>query len=292
MKQWFQLHFDVTAEEVERVDVLLTESGACAVTVLDAIDDPLYEPAPGEVRVWAQSRVCALFETPPELAPLHAAVTVALGAPPAGWRTETLDDRDWERAWLDDFHPMRFGERLWVCPTTAEPPGSDATVLWLDPGLAFGTGTHETTALCLEWLDRHPPAGSVLDYGCGSGILAIAALLLGAEHADAVDIDPQALTATRANATVNAVAGRIAIALPEALADDARYQLVLANILAGPLVELAPQLAGRVAPGGALVLSGILAEQADAVAEAYHPWFGTLERTVRDGWVRLSGRLR
>ena len=289
MAHWLQLRLEVPEALLEAVDAACTAAGALSVTVEDAADDPVYEPLPGEVRTWPHNRVSALFPAGHDPEPLHAELSELLGGNVPGWRVEGLADRDWERAWLDDFRPMRFGRRLWVCPSNREPPETDAVNLRLDPGLAFGTGTHPTTALCLEWLDGHPPPATLLDYGCGSGILAIAGLLLGADAAWGVDLDPQALLASRDNAARNGVAERLHACLPEALPAELTCDLLLANILAGPLVALAPELGRRVRPGGALVLSGILPGQADEVAAAYRPWCGTLRRTERDGWVRLDG---
>ena len=206
------------------------------------------------------------------------------------FRSEMLEDQDWERAWMDDFKPMRFGERLWIVPSWHDAPDTDGVNIHLDPGLAFGTGTHATTRLCLEWLDAHPPENlAVTDYGCGSGILAIAAALLGADTVLAVDNDPQALVATLDNAKRNRVENRISAYLPkEAPVESA--DLLLANILAGPLIELAPTLAPRVRPGGSLVLSGILPEQAMTVLETYQEWFEMDEPAELDGWIRLSGK--
>ncbi len=289
MAHWLQLRLEVPEALLEAVDAACTAAGALSVTVEDAADDPVYEPLPGEVRTWPHNRVSALFPAGHDPEPLRAELSELLGGIVPGWRVEGLADRDWERAWLDDFRPMRFGRRLWVCPSNREPPETDAVNLRLDPGLAFGTGTHPTTALCLEWLDGHPPPATLLDYGCGSGILAIAGLLLGTDAAWGVDLDPQALLASRDNAARNGVAERLHACLPEALPAELTCDLLLANILAGPLVALAPELGRRVRPGGALVLSGILPGQADEVAAAYRPWCGTLRRTERDGWVRLDG---
>jgi len=203
---------------------------------------------------------------------------------------ETLDDQVWERAWMDDFAPMRFGERLWIVPSWSASPDPQAVNLKLDPGLAFGTGTHETTALCLEWLDRADLTGkAVLDFGCGSGVLAIAALLLGAGNATGTDIDPQALTASEDNARNNGVADALRLYLPENLPADYRCDVLVANILAGPLVELAGQLASYCRPGGSLALSGILAEQAESVRNAYAPWFDLNPTTQQGDWVRIDG---
>jgi ribosomal protein L11 methyltransferase len=201
---------------------------------------------------------------------------------------DQLADRDWERAWMDRFKPMRFGDSIWICPSHIEPEPEWGVVVRLDPGLAFGTGTHPTTALCLEWMDTMEFSGkTVTDYGCGSGVLAVAAALKGAATVYAIDHDPQALTSTRDNALRNNVSERIETALPGKL-EDARADVVLANILAGPLVELAEQIAGLVRPGGALVLSGILDEQAGDVENAYRPLIGKARRVSREGWVRLD----
>lgn len=289
MAHWLQLRLEVPEALLEAVDGVCVAAGALSVTVEDAADDPVYEPLPGEVRTWPHNRVSVLFPADHDPAPLHAELAVLLGGDVPGWRIEALADRDWERAWLDDFRPMRFGRRLWVCPSDREPPEPQAVNLILDPGLAFGTGTHPTTALCLEWLDGHAAPATLLDYGCGSGILAIAALLLGAESAWGIDLDPQALLATHDNAARNGVAARLQTGLPDALPTDLSVELLLANILAGPLVDLAPRLVEHLVPGGALVLSGILPEQAEAVAAAYRPWCGELRRRERDGWVRLDG---
>jgi ribosomal protein L11 methyltransferase len=290
MAHWLQVSLEVPGSVLEAVSATCEEAGALAVTLEDAADDPVYEPLPGEIRTWPHNRVSALFAAAFDPAPLRATLAGLLGGQVTGWRVTALADRDWERVWLDDFRPLRFGRRLWVCPTDRPPPDPTAVNLRLDPGLAFGTGTHPTTALCLEWLDGHAPPATLLDYGCGSGILAIAGLLLGARSAWAVDLDPQALTATGNNAAANGVAERLQVGLPEALPVDLRCDLLLANILAGPLVALAPALAARLAPGGALVLSGILPQQAATVAAAYRPWCGELEQCQRDGWVRLDGR--
>jgi ribosomal protein L11 methyltransferase len=224
--------------------------------------------------------------------PVLHALQSALNNPGLAYRLEPLEDRDWSNTWRDSFQSMCFGERLWVCPVGEAPPGPDAVVISMDPGLAFGTGTHTTTALCLEWLDANPPVGKqVIDYGCGSGILAITAHKLGAAAVQAVDIDPQALTAARANAVRNGITGNFDVLLPEAL-PAGPVDLVLANILANPLVELADQLGGRVCAGGRIVLTGILDEQAGEVMQAYQPRFVFSEPVRRDGWVRLDGTCR
>lgn len=266
--------------------------GAFALSLSDAGDEALLEPAPGETPLWRETRLCALFADSAEPAVLAATLTAVLGLPGDAIRCERVADRVWEREWLKDFRPMRFGRRLWVCPGGQSSPDPAAVVLELDPGLAFGTGTHATTALCLEWLDAHVAAGTaVLDYGCGSGILALAALALGATRATAFDIDPQALIATRDNAARNALTGRLTIA-ERAGAIAGPFDLVVANILAGPLRLLAPELAGHCRPNGAVLLAGLLDAQAVEVAAAYGPWFDIGTAARRDGWTALAGRRR
>jgi len=288
---WLQLSLEAADIDPQTLSEFFEQQGALSVTFVDAADQPLFEPAPGTTPLWSSTRITALFAAGADRSALRQQLAAQFGAEvPQRLVEETLADQDWERVWLDQFQPMRFGERLWVCPAGQLPPVDGETVIIdLDPGLAFGTGTHPTTALCLEWLDAHAPAGrAVLDYGCGSGILAIAALKLGAQSVWAVDIDEQALWSSRENAAHNAVAARLQTGLPEQLPEQV-FDLVLANILANPLIELAPQLAARVRVGGELVLSGILKDQAAAVSGAYRRWFAMSEAVERDGWVRLHG---
>lgn len=290
---WRQFTMALDGLEATRVEEALEELGAGAVTYSDGGDSPVLEPAPGETPLWPATVVTALFDEDLDEDALTSGLRAALELDelPA-WRVETLADRAWEREWLRDFRPMRFGQRLWVCPTGSVVEEADAVVLCMDPGLAFGTGTHATTALCLEWLDAARVEGRrVLDYGCGSGILAIAALLLGAGEATATDIDAQALTAARANAARNDVAGRLGVLAPEDLG-DAAYDIVLANILAAPLTGLAPRLAGLTRGGGEIALSGILANQADEIRAAYEPWFEIAPAVAREDWIMISGRRR
>ncbi len=273
------------------------EMGANAVSMEDGADQPLYEPDPGTTPLWHETRVTGLFESDRDIAQLCSEIRDA-------WHRQTqqslpdidvtlVEDKDWERAWMEDFKPLQFGERLWIVPSWSDAPDPDAANLLLDPGLAFGTGTHPTTALCLEWLDGHPIAGrQVIDYGCGSGILGLAALLLNARHVIGVDTDPQALEASRENARRNNVPEhQLELYLP---GDEPEVQadIMLANILAQPLISLAPKLASRVFPGGDLVLSGILSNQAREVMAAYEPWFVMDEPEQREEWVRLTGRRR
>jgi ribosomal protein L11 methyltransferase len=285
---WQRVHAVVSQHAASPLGDALEAAGALAVTLVDAADDPVFEPLPGTTPLWQATRVEALFDADFDWE--HAVTTAALSAGVAvpAWQRELLADRAWERAWLDRFAPMRFGERLCICPSAFDPPADAQVVLRLDPGLAFGTGTHPTTALCLELLDQHVHSAiNVVDYGCGSGVLAIAALLLGAEAAYATDIDPQALTATETNAQSNDVTERVhLVANPD---DLPQCELVMANILAGPLVELAPRLAALTLPGGRIILSGLLAEQGDTIRTTYAGWFD-LEPTVRqEEWVAITG---
>jgi ribosomal protein L11 methyltransferase len=285
---WLQIHIPSDAAGTDALQDLLSELGANAVTCTDAADQPLFEPPPGATPLWQETVITALFEsdTDPDL--LRAAIESGIGTL-ADFRHEIIEDQPWERAWMADFQPMSFGQRLWIVPSWSEVPDPAAVNLKLDPGLAFGTGTHETTSLCLQWLDGADLNGrQVLDFGCGSGVLAIAALLLGASHADGCDLDPQALLASRDNAAINGVGNRLHCYLPEAM-PETKYDLVLANILAGPLVELAPLLTGYCRPGADLVLSGILAEQAESVLAAYRDQFELSAVAQKNDWVRIHG---
>jgi len=338
---FLQLSIDVGAAEPGPFEDALLAAGALSITLQDAADDPVLEPAPGTTPLWPRVRIQALFDERRDPEELRRAIDTVLrgmsqdtGTAPASGgaqmqpispRFEILADRAWEREWLKDFRPMRFGRRLWICPGGQRPPsaGTDPEpapppcLVELDPGLAFGTGTHPTTALCLAWLDGATLQNQrVIDYGCGSGVLAIAALKLGARHAVAIDIDPQALLATKDNALRNAVDDRLSIHLAgtEAMAPA---DVLLANILAEPLEALAATFAQQVLPGGKLVLSGLLHSQAPAVARRYAPWFDLRppvvhvppceegdsdpsggrgapqsENSTQDPWVRLDGTRR
>jgi len=284
---WLQIVVDVSGDRADEVSEAFTIMGALSVTVVDAGDEPLLEPAPGETPLWSNTRVIALFDTAQDIAELKQQLQAVLDGPVPDLLVESLADRDWSNTWRESFGAMQFGERLWVCPVGESPSDSRAIVVHLDPGMAFGTGTHATTAFCLQWLDAHPPINkSVFDYGCGSGILAIAAHKLGAANVLAVDIDPQALTATQENARRNGC--DIEVAYPDTLGQHSA-DLVLANILANPLIELAPSMARSVRAGGQLVMTGILAEQAEAVMAGYVDWFEFSEPVYREEWVLLEG---
>ena len=290
---WLQLR--VFTRTPEFAEELLSAHGAAAVSFIDGADTPILEPLPGETPFWPDTISQAYFKQDQDIAPVLAALREAMPEG-AALRTETvlIEDRDWVRLWLEHWPVQCIGGRLWVVPRAKrhEVPADAETVLLLDPGLAFGTGTHPSTWLCLEWLTQQDLRGrTVLDYGCGSGILAIAALLLGAERAVGVDIDPQALTATLDNARVNGVAERVQVMLPDAFT-PAPYQVVLANILANPLIALAPRLAECTATGGVLALAGLLDRQADEVRAAYAPYFELEADGQREGWHRVNGRRR
>ena len=290
---WLQLTFETTETQTEALTELLSQNGALAVTLEDAADQPLFEPPPGETPLWSRSRVTGLFDADIDVDNTIKQITTSLAPDPLPpWRSSPLEDKDWEREWMDSYHPICFGRRLWIIPSWHDAPEPDAVNILLDPGLAFGTGTHATTALCLEWLDEHlQPGISVIDFGCGSGILAIAAIKLGASHVIAVDNDPQALIASRANAEKNAVLNDIKIIAPNAV-DSTQVDLLVANILAQPLIELADYFATLIKPDGRIVLSGILEQQAEDVVQAYQHAFEMEPAVTRDDWVRLSGTRR
>ena len=287
---WLRITIHSFTHDPEQLSELLDATGAVSVTFEDGADQPILEPLPGATHLWSKTQVTGLFAADANPALILDTLRCELEDPQLRADVTPVADQDWERAWMDQFQPLRFGRRLWVCPHWHSPPQPDDVNIMLDPGLAFGTGTHPTTALCLEWLDAQELHDkTVIDYGCGSGILAIAAAKLGARRIWAVDYDPQALTATTNNALANQVSERISIHAPEAL-PDVTADIVLANILSGPLLELAPRFAALVRPGGKLVLSGVLSNQAAALLEKYRTWFNMEPTTTREEWVRLSGQ--
>jgi len=319
---FYEIEFPLAALSVESVETALEELGASSITFVDRGDEPVLEPKPGEFRLWSDTLVRALFQAPAAAASFETADAASPEAADAARKLATLasvlgphvthtarvravKDQDWERVWLTDWKSLRFGRRLWVCPTAAEPPDDpDAVVVRLDPGLAFGTGTHPTTALCLQILDSLPVSGrNIIDYGCGSGILGIAALKLGAAHVTAVDLDPQALLATRDNAMRNGVSANIDVqgvdmedAGPHGGPHGSPHgglrpaYCVMANILAGPLIELAPKLTAACESGGFLLLSGLLKTQAYEVKAAYAHGFDMVQVVERDDWCCIYSR--
>jgi ribosomal protein L11 methyltransferase len=299
---WLQIAINTTKDNAELAEDSLFAAGAQTVTLTDGANQPILEPAPEETPVWNAVIITGLFSTDDNQQQTLGLVKQQLGEINYSVKSEILEDQDWTRAWMDHYQAMQFGKRLWVCPLHIDPPESDAINLRLDPGLAFGTGTHPTTSLCLHWLDQNIPLPgkkmqTLLDYGCGSGILAIAACMLGIEHADCVDIDPQALIATQNNAATNQVKDYINTWLPDdftrqfsEVGTKPQYDIVVANILSGPLIELAPVLASHVKTGGDIVLSGILKEQAESVSVAYSEFFTMDDPVFEDFWVLLHGK--
>lgn len=288
---WIQLTVAAPEKHAPLVGDMLQGNGALAVTYRDAQDNPIFEPPLGEVLYWQETLVTGLFPAETDLKPVLANLQKSRFFDEGfNYKTDQLEDKDWEREWMDNFHPIQFGERLWVCPSWREIPEPDAVNLMLDPGMAFGTGTHPTTALCLRWLDGQDLRGkTVVDFGCGSGILAIAALLLGAERAIGIDIDQQALIASRDNAERNCVAERLEVYLPSQQ-PSLQADVVLANVLAGPLQDLADVIQAFVGPQGELVMSGILERQIDAVQAAYSANFDFSPAQVQAEWVMLHAK--
>lgn len=285
---FLELTLDLHGLSAPAAEAAAFDLGALSVTLTDTRDDAVLEPAPGEVRLWPATRLQALFPADTNAQLVIGAMAQQLGADPDAIQPREVADRLWEREWLKDFHAMRFGQRLWVCPRHEVVDDPGAVVVLLDPGLAFGTGTHATTALCLSWLDGHMPVGArIIDFGCGSGILAIAALKLGAARAWCHDIDPQALLATAENAQANGVATATQICA-DATSLPAGVDVLLANILSGPLCALAETFATRVRPGGHVILAGLMQHQAAEVTAAYDAWFHTSPIAVREGWVALQ----
>jgi len=290
---WLQIAINTTKNHAETVEDSLFSVGAQTVTLTDAADEPILEPGVNETPIWNSVVITGLFTNEGNESEILSALEQHLSSIDYSSSSEILEDKNWTRAWMDDYHAMQFGERLWVCPRHLEPPAPEAINLRLDPGLAFGTGTHPTTSLCLKWLDKNiSKQENILDFGCGSGILAIAACMLGAKHADGVDIDPQALLATHDNATANQVANKITAFLPDDFNKqhtDTLYEIVIANILSGPLAELAPALATHTKTNGHIVLSGILREQAETVINAYTDFFIMDKPEFEEDWTLLHG---
>jgi ribosomal protein L11 methyltransferase len=272
--------------------MLMEETGALSVTFLDAHDTPVFEPLPGETRLWGDTDIVALYDAEADTKLILTQITASnMLAEGFAHKVEQLEDKDWEREWMENFHPMKFGERLWICPSWRDVPEPDAVNVMLDPGLAFGTGTHPTTALCLEWLESLDLAGkTVIDFGCGSGILAIAAIKLGAAKVIGIDIDPQALTASKDNAERNGVADQLELFLPQNQPEGLIADVVVANILAGPLRDLSGIIKGLVKEGGQLAMSGVLDTQAEDVANYYRDEM-TIDPIVElNEWCRISGK--
>lgn len=292
---WQQLSFPVNSEHLEAIEQFLLDQGALSVTYLDAEDQAVFQKEPGSTPLWNKLNLVSLFDEHANLDGVlfwlqqHPAVTNKNNL-----EIEILEDQDWERSWMADFEAMQFGNKLWICPSWQTPPDPDAINIMLDPGLAFGSGTHNTTSLCLQWLEQNcTPGSTVIDYGCGSGVLAIAAALLGAGKVIAVDNDPQAITATGENSDRNQISSELIAAylpddLPQAIEQE-QTDILLANILAEPLLQLAEKFAKLVKPGGKIVLSGLLQEQAEQLLAHYQTWFSMEKPVSSSDWVRLVG---
>jgi len=290
---WLQIAINTTKNHAETTEDCLFSAGAQTITLTDAADQPILEPGPDETPIWNTVTITGLFDFKNNQQVLLDTIKHCLTDIKFSCHTEILEDKNWTRAWMEHFHAMQFGQRLWVCPLHIEPPVPEAINLRLDPGLAFGTGTHPTTSLCLRWLDKNiGTQNTLLDYGCGSGILTIAACMLGVDQADGVDIDPQALTATFANAETNLVKKKIKTFLPDDFRKqhpEAQYDIVVANILSGPLAELAPMLASHVKTDGDIVLSGILKKQAEPLIKTYNEYFKMDRPEFDEDWMLLHG---
>lgn len=288
---WLQIKFEITSEHADELAETLNELGAEAVTFQDSANQPLYEPPLGTTPLWNQTTVVGLFSAQTNVEYILSQIRSRLDESFLNsYQLVPLEDQEWEKTWMDGFHPMQFGDGLWICPSWSTIPNPDATNIILDPGLAFGTGTHPTTALCLEWLDQHPPLQrQVIDYGCGSGVLALACAKLGAARIWAIDNDPQALQATKANAEKNGISSEfLSVCFPEEL-PAIKIDLLIANILANPLIELAPRFAQLLTKDATIVLSGILLEQKQIVMEAYTPWFQMGPPIEAGEWLLLQG---
>jgi len=289
---WIQIKLNATSENAEQIgDMLMEEAGALSITFLDAHDTPVFEPLPGETRLWGDTDILALFDAQADTNFIIQQIKSSnMLEQDFAYKVEQLEDKDWEREWMDNFHPMKFGERLWICPSWRDIPEPDAVNVMLDPGLAFGTGTHPTTALCLEWLEGLDLSGkTVIDFGCGSGILAIAAIKLGAKQVIGIDIDPQALLASQDNAQRNGVADKLEVYLPKDQPEHLLADVVVANILAGPLRELSPIIKSLVKPEGHLAMSGVLDTQAEDVASYYHQDFKLDPTKELNEWCLIAG---
>ncbi|NMM41533.1 50S ribosomal protein L11 methyltransferase [Pseudoalteromonas arctica] len=288
---WIQIRINANAATADAISDLLMEAGSASVTFIDAKDTPIYEPKIGTVVFWADTTVIGLFEANHDM---HTVIALLQRHDELKdtlvYKIEQLEDKDWEREWMDNFHPIQFGEKLWICPSWRDIPDPDAVNVLLDPGLAFGTGTHATTALCLKWLESQDLTGkTVVDFGCGSGILGIAAIKLGAERMIGIDIDPQAIEASLDNAQRNGVADKLEVYLPENQ-PEFTADIVVANILAAPLRELYSVILGLLKPGGKIAMSGILEEQAQSVADIYAPFLALDDIAVEGEWTRVSGK--
>ncbi|MCK7608819.1 50S ribosomal protein L11 methyltransferase [Acinetobacter portensis] len=295
--KWLQIHITVEQAQVDFTETLLESLGAVSVTLDDAENQDLLEPLPGETPLWNKVIVTGIYaqedDEEIDVAALETFIRTQLPTEPM--RSEFMEDQEWERTWMDAYEPIQIGEKYWIVPEWMEPPEADAVNIKLDPGLAFGTGNHASTFLCLQWLGQTDVKDKiVIDYGCGSGILAVAALLLGAKKVYATDIDPQAVLATQQNAELNGVLDNLYVGLPDEFYEtlkDQKADVFVANILAGPLMMLAPQFATLVKPESEFALAGVIQEQVEEVSSVYSEFFDILQVETRDEyWCRISGK--
>lgn len=286
---WLQLKITTTRDHTSIVETAMLSSGALSVTFEDSADEPIYEPELGETPLWSETRVTGLFEASIDTVTAEKVIFDQCNKP-ITYQWEILEDKDWQREWLSHFKPIQCGEKFWICPSSCEKPDKSSINLILDPGLAFGTGTHPTTFMCLQWIaNNHLQNKTVIDYGCGSGILGIAALLHQAKFVLGVDIDPQALTATEENVRRNALdTDSFPVYFPDTHPHK-EADVVFANILAGPLVELAPKLIALTKPGGCICLSGILAAQRESIITAYQQYILITDIFEKDEWICITG---
>mgnify|MGYP000035237021 FL=1 len=289
--QWIQLIIQCSRQLSGVVESAAMDVGALSVTLQDAADQPILEPAVGETPLWDECVMTALFSSEADTKIIDEQLAAYLPGS-AKQRWEQLEDKDWSQEWKQHFQPLKCGERLWICPSWIAPPDPNGVNLSLDPGLAFGTGSHPTTHLCLRWLDQQDLSGkTVIDYGCGSGVLGIAALLLGAKQVIAVDNDPQALLASRDNAQRNNIASdRLITYLPDDVPANLQVDVMIANILAAPLISLAPKLCVMTKPKGSLCLAGLLDNQIDAVSAPYSEQFKFFSPAIESEWAQLSAQ--
>ena len=295
--KWLQIHITVDQAQVDFTETLLNSLGAVSVTLDDAENQDLLEPLPGETPLWNKVIVTGIYaQEEGEEIDVDALTTfITAQMPEAPLRHEFIEDQEWERTWMDAYEPIQIGEKFWIVPKWMEAPEADAVNIKLDPGLAFGTGNHASTFLCLQWLGQTDVKDKiVIDYGCGSGILGVAALLLGAKKVYATDIDPQAVLATQQNAELNGVLGNLFVGLPDEFNEEFKAQkadVFVANILAGPLMALAPEFATLVKSEGEFALAGILEEQVADVSSVYSEFFDILQVEKREEhWCRISGK--
>ncbi len=286
---WIQIKVDTTEKKASKINNILSGFGASSVTYMDTVDNPVYEPLPGETKLWNKTTVIGLFEADADIAPITEFLNKTYGKK-ITVRVEQLEDKDWVREWMNNFHPIQCGSKLWICPSWCEVPDTNAVNVMLDPGLAFGTGTHPTTFMCLNWLDSLDLKDKeIVDFGCGSGILAVSALKLGAKSAIGIDIDPQAVESSTQNAERNGVKDRLSLYLPSEQPQEIKADVLVANILAGPLRELAPTLKDMVKPNGKFAISGIIQNQCEELVKIYSEWFELDEPVFKEEWVRISG---